>query len=116
MITLKCEFCGHEQVVKKHLDKYIRYEVVHCKHIWCPQNKCKEQHPRPLKVGDGLVRHSRGICGWDFVVTEDDATYLQQHLEDGSWSEIMIPTIEDLRMMRRARLLMEYGASLGKKK
>ena len=47
MFTLKCEFCGYEQTVKKKIDKYTYYELTHCKHLWCPCNKCKEQHPRP---------------------------------------------------------------------
>ena len=46
MFTLKCEFCGYEQNIKK-IDKYTYYELTHCKHLWCPRNKCKEQHPRP---------------------------------------------------------------------
>lgn len=42
MFTLKCEFCGYEQIIKKKINKYTYYELTHCKHLWCPCNKCKE--------------------------------------------------------------------------
>ena len=50
MFTLKCEYCGFEQTIKKRIDKYTYYELTHCKHLWCPCNKCKETHPRPIGV------------------------------------------------------------------
>ena len=49
MFTLKCEYCGFEQIIKKKLDKYTYYELIHCKHLWCPCNKCKEQNPDDLR-------------------------------------------------------------------
>ena len=55
MFTLKCEFCGYEQTIKKKIDKYTYYELTHCKHLWCPCNKCKEQNPRPRIIDKGLV-------------------------------------------------------------
>ena len=59
MFTLKCEYCGFEQTIKKRIDKYTYYELIHCKHLWCPCNKCKESHPRPKEIEKGLVKH-----GW----------------------------------------------------
>ena len=50
MFTLKCEYCGFEQVIKKRIDKYTYYELTHCKHLWCPCNKCKEEYPRPKQI------------------------------------------------------------------
>ena len=50
MFTLKCEYCGFEQTIKKRIDKYTYYELTHCKHLWCPCNKCKEPHPRPIAI------------------------------------------------------------------
>ena len=50
MFTLKCEYCGFEQTIKKRIDKYTYYELTHCKHLWCPCNKCKETHPRPIAI------------------------------------------------------------------
>ena len=43
MFTLKCEFCGYEQTIKKKIDKYTYYELTHCKHLWCPStiDQCK---------------------------------------------------------------------------
>ena len=58
MFTLKCEFCGYEQNVKKKIDKYTYYELTHCKHLWCPCNKCKEQHPRPRNFTNDEVMHA----------------------------------------------------------
>ena len=53
MFTLKCEYCGFEQVIKKRIDKYTYYELTHCKHLWCPCNKCKEEYPRPKQIEKG---------------------------------------------------------------
>ena len=55
MFTLKCEYCGFEQTIKKRIYKYTYYELTHCKHLWCPCNKCKETHPRPIAIEKVLV-------------------------------------------------------------
>ena len=68
MFTLKCEFCGYEQNVKKKIDKYTYYELTHCKHLWCPCNKCKEQHPRPRNFTNDEVMHGWVFGEWDCVL------------------------------------------------
>ena len=109
MFTLKCEYCGYEQTIKKRIDKYTYYELTHCKHLWCPCNKCKEAHPRPIKIEKGLVKHEWVLGGWDCLLSEEDATYLQPHQNYGCWSKIMIPTIEECKAILRAKRLRDIG-------
>ena len=84
MFTLKCEYCGFEQVIKKRIDKYTYYELTHCKHLWCPCNKCKEEYPRPKQIEKGMVKHGWVLGEWDCLLTEKDAAYVQPHQNYGS--------------------------------
>ncbi len=68
MFTLKCEYCGFEQTINKRIDKYTYYELTHCKHLWCPCNKCKETHPRPITIEKGLVKHGWVLGEWDCLL------------------------------------------------
>lgn len=112
MLTLKCEYCGFEQTVKKRIDKYTYFELTHCKHLWCPCNKCKEQNPRPKQIEKGLVKHGWVLGEWDCLLTEEDAAYVQPHQNYGSWSKIINPTIEECRSLLRARQLKDIGLQL----
>ena len=109
MFTLKCEYCGFEQVIKKRIAKYTYYELTHCKHLWCPCNKCKNEHPRPKQIEKGMVKHGWVLAEWDCVLTEKDAAYVQPHQNYGSWSKIVNPTIEDQKAIMRARELRDIG-------
>ena len=112
MFTLKCEFCGYEQNVKKKIDKYTYYELTHCKHLWCPCNKCKEQHPRPRNFTNDEVMHGWVFGEWDCVLNIEDATYVYPHQNYGIWSKIVIPTIEDCKSLVKARLLRDLGLQI----
>lgn len=65
MFTLKCKFCGYEQNAKK-IDKYTYYELTHCKHLWYPCNKCKQQHQRPQNFTNDEVMHGWVFGKWDY--------------------------------------------------
>ena len=116
MFTLKCEFCGYEQTIKKKLDKYTYYELTHCKHLWCPCNKCKEQHPRPNKFANDEVMHGWVLGEWDCVLSKEDAEYVYPYQNYGIWSKIVIPTIEDCKSLIRAKQLRDYGVQMLKEK
>ena len=73
--------------------KYTYYELTHCKHLWCPCNKCKEQHPRPQNFANDEVMHGRVFGEWDCVLNIEDATYVYPPQNYGIWSKIVIPTI-----------------------
>ena len=116
MFTLKCEYCGFEQVIKKRIDKYTYYELTHCKHLWCPCNKCKkehprprQEHPRPRQLEKGMVKHGWVLGEWDCLLTEEDAAYVQPHQNYVIWSKIVNPTIEDCKAIIRARELRDIG-------
>lgn len=109
MFTLKCEYCGFEQTIKKRIDKYTYYELTHCKHLWCPCNKCKEEHPRPLAIEKGLVEHGCVLGEWDCLLSEEDAAYVQPHQNYGSWSKIIQPTIEECKSTLKAKQLRDIG-------
>lgn len=115
MFILKCEFCGYEQVIKRRIDKYTYYELTHCKHLWCPCNKCKEQHLRPQKFPNDEVMHGWVFGEWDCVLDIKDATYVYPHQNYGIWSKAVIPTIEDCRSLVRARQLRDLGLQMLKK-
>lgn len=112
MLTLKCEFCGFEQIIKKRLDKYTRYELTHCKHLWCPCNKCKETHPRPTTIEEGLVEHGWVLGEWVCLLSEEDAAYVQPHQKHGYWSKIINPTIEERESLLRAKQLAKIGSAV----
>ena len=116
MFTLKCEYCGYEQTIKKRIDKYTYYELTHCKHLWCPCNKCKEAHPRPIQIEKGLVKHSWVLGEWDCLLTEKDAAYVQSHQKYGIWSKIIHPTIEECQSFFRARQLKNIGLKMLREK
>lgn len=109
MFILKCEYCGFEQVIKKQIDKYTYYELTHCKHLWCPCNKCKEEYPRPKQVEKGMVKHGWVLGEWDCLLTEKDAAYVQPHQNYGIWSKRVNPTTEDYKAIKRARELRDMG-------
>lgn len=48
---------------------------------------------------------------WDCVLTEEDATYIQKYQDHGWWSKIMTPTIEECRVIQRAKWLARYDPS-----
>lgn len=112
MFVLKCEFCGYEQRIKKKIDKYTYYELTHCKHLWCPCNKCKEAHPRPTEIEEGFVRHGWVIGEWDCILTEEDAAYIQEHERYGWWSKIVNPTKEDIESQQRAKVILDAGLKM----
>ncbi|MBE5963072.1 MAG: hypothetical protein E7256_17110 [Lachnospiraceae bacterium] len=116
MFTLKCEYWVFEQIIKKRLDKYTYYELTHCKHLWCSCNKCKGEPPRPRPVGKGFVKHGWVLGEWDWILTEEDAAYVQPHQNYGSWSKIINPTIEGCKALLRAKKLGKIGIQLSKEK
>ena len=59
MFTLKCEFCGYEQTIKKKIDKYTYYELTHCKHLWCPKFRFSVLHGN---IDDTLKQILQKIC------------------------------------------------------
>lgn len=116
MFTLKCEYCGFEQIIKKRINKYTYYELTHCKHLWCSCNKCKEEHPRPRQINKGFVKYGWVIGEWDCILTEEDAAYVQPYQNYGSWSKIITPTIEECKSLLRAKELERIGLQLLKEK
>ena len=109
MFTLRCEYCGFEQTIKKRIDEYTYYELTHCIHLWCPCNKCKETNPRPKEIEKGLFKHGWVSGGWDCLLTEEDAAYVQPHQNYGSWSKIVNPTIEECKSTLKAKQLRNIG-------
>lgn len=116
IFTLKCEYCGFEQIIKKRINKYTYYELTHCKHLWCSCNKCKEEHPRPRQINKGFVKYGWVIGEWDCILTEEDAAYVQPYQNYGSWSKIITPTIEECKSLLRAKELERIGLQLLKEK
>ena len=112
MFTLKCEYCGFEQTIKKRIDKYTYYELTHCKHLWCPCNKCKEQNPRTRTIEQGLVKYGWVLGEWDCLLTEEDAAYVQSHQDYGIWSKIITPTIEECKSLLKAKRLRDIGIQI----
>lgn len=115
MFTLICDYCGFEQIIKKKIDKYTYFELTHCKNLWCPCNKCKEQNPRPRQVEKGFVKHEWVLGEWDCVLTEEDAAYVQPYQNYGIWSKKVNPTIEDCKSLLRAKHLRDIGVQILKK-
>lgn len=109
MFILRCEYCGFEQTIKKRIDEYTYYELIHCIHLWCPCNKCKETNPRPKEIEKGLFKHGWVSGGWDCLLTEEDAAYVQPHQNYGSWSKIVNPTIEECKSTLKAKQLRDIG-------
>lgn len=109
MFILKCDYCGYEQTIKKRIDKYTLYELTHCKHLWCPYNKCKETHPRPREIEKGLVKHGWVLGEWDCLLSEEDAAYVQPYQRYGIWSKIINPTKEELDSFARAKQIKDVG-------
>ena len=97
MFTLRCDYCGFEQTIKERIDKYTYFELTHCKSLWCPYNKCKEQNPRPRQIEKGFVKHGWVLGEWDCLLTEEDAAYVQPHQNYGSWSKIFNLTIKECK-------------------
>nr|WP_292162779.1 hypothetical protein [Butyrivibrio sp.] len=112
MFTLICDYCGFEQTIKKKIDKYTYFELTHCKSLWCPCNKCKEQNPRPQQIEKGFVKHGWVLGEWDCLLTEEDAAYVQPHQNYGSWSKIVNPTIEECKSLLRAKQLRDIGLQI----
>lgn len=112
MIILKCEYCGFEQVIKKRLNKLLFYELTHYVHLYCPRNECKKVHPRSEHIPEGLVRHGMVFNGWETIVTEKDAEYLQTQSADGIWYKIINPTEEELEAIARAKEIKEIGVRM----
>ena len=109
MFTLKCEYCGFEQVIKKRIDKYTYYELTHCKHLWCPCNKCKEEYPRPNKKEKGIIKNGLVVGEWDWFVSVKKSHEPSAPQNYGSWSKIVNPTIEDCKEIIKARELRDIG-------
>ena len=86
MFTLKCDLCGYEQTIKKRIDKKTYYELTHCKQLRCNCNKCKAEHD--YSTPDG---------------------YIQRCMVFGNWSTINIPTIEELKSIKRAKEILKIG-------
>lgn len=86
MFVLKCDLCGYEQVVKKRLDKEIYYELTHCQELRCSCNKCRSEHD--YSAPDGMI---------------------QRCMVFGNWSTINIPTIEELKGIKRAKEILKIG-------
>ena len=97
MFTLRCDYCGFEQTIKKRIDKYTYYEITHSKRVLCPYNKCKEQNPRPRQIEKGFVKHGWLLGEWDCLLTEEDAAYVQPHQNYGNWSKIFNLTIKECK-------------------
>lgn len=112
MFTLICDYCGFEQTMKKKIDKYTYFELTHCKSLWCPCNKCKEQNPRPRQIEKGFVKHGWVLGEWDCLLTEEDAAYVQPHQNYGIWSKIINPTIEEYKSLLRAKQLKNIGLQI----
>lgn len=112
MFKLICDYCVFEQTIKKKIDKYTYFELTHCKSLWCPCNKCKEQNPRPQQIEKGFVKHGWVLGEWDCLLTEEDAAYVQPHQNYGSWSKIVNPTIEEGKSLLRAKQLRDIGLQI----
>ena len=86
MFTLKCDLCGYEQTIKKRIDNKTYYELTNCKQLRCNCNKCKAEHD--YSTPDG---------------------YIQRCMVFGNWSTINIPTIEELKSIKRAKEILKIG-------
>lgn len=86
MFVLKCDLCGYEQVVKKRIYKDVYYELTHCQALRCNCNKCKSEHD--YSTPEGMI---------------------QRCMVFGNWSTINIPTIEELKGIKRAKEILKIG-------
>ena len=109
MIILKCDFCGFEQLFKKKMSKDFEYKVEHCEQMWCDCKACKAEHPRPNKPIPGHVIHWDIEHGWTFLLTREDAAYVESLNPDGSWWPAPNPTPEYLASVLRAKTILNLG-------
>ena len=116
MFTLHCDSCGWEVKRKKLLPEIVYYAFTHCKHLYCPRNVCKENHPRPKQDElnkSGLVLLSWGFDSWGCILTEEDADYVQKNGgRDYFWGKIVNPTFEDRVALWRGKRLLQSGLEL----
>ena len=86
MITLKCDLCGHEQSIKKKIDKETYYELTHYIQLRCNCKKCKDENDYSIPCG-----------------------YIERCMVLGNWSTVNIPTIEELQGIRKAKDILKKG-------
>lgn len=92
MFILKCDLCGYEQIVKKRIDPEIYYELTHCIQLRCNCNKCRNEN--------------------DY---SKSSKYIERCMVFGNWSTINIPTIDELKGIKRAKEILKMGNRLDNK-
>lgn len=118
-LVLKCEACGRKQIYKRHISKDFRWEVENASHIWCGCNECKDKNKDKRVCPKGMVEHTMLFNGgWTTILSPAVAARAERgENRGGSWSQITVPTIDELRSIQRAKAIARAGIEqLGKSK